>query len=92
MCALSLPVLRHCATNNFCERRAIERVTHSDSGTVTTVSNVSSGEIVNIITSTANTVRTDVSSWVIDIDSEVCTLSTSLVSLLSTSPRCRESK
>ena len=59
MCALSLPVLRHCATNSFWERRAIERVTHSDSGTVTTVSNVSSGEIVNIITSTANTVRTE---------------------------------
>ena len=92
MCALSRPVLRHWSTNSFWERRAIERVTHSDSGRVITVSNVSNGEIVNIITNTANTVRTADSNWVIAIDKDVCTLSTSLVNRLSTSPRCRESK
>ena len=71
MWALSRPVLAHCATNSRCERRAITRVTHSDSGTVTTVSSVSSGEIVSIITSTANTVSTEVSSWLIVIDNDV---------------------
>ena len=45
MWALSRPVLAHCATNSRCERRAIARVTHSDSGTVTTVSRASSGEM-----------------------------------------------
>ena len=53
---------------------------------------VSSGEIVSIITSTATTVSTEVSSWLIVIDSDVWMLSTSLVTRLSTSPRCRESK
>ena len=92
MWALSLPVLRHCATNSRCERRAIARVANSDSGTVSTVISVSSGEMVSIITSTATMVSTDVSSWLIVIDSDVCMLSTSLVTRLSTSPRCRVSK
>ena len=92
MCALSRPVLVHCATNSRCDLRAIVRVTHSDSGTVSTVITASSGEIVSIITSTATTVSTEVSSWLIVIDSDVWTLSTSLVTRLSTSPRCRESK
>jgi len=70
MCALSRPVLRHCATNIRCERRAIARVTHSDSGTVITVSSVSSGEMVSIITNTATTVRSEVSSWLIVIDND----------------------
>ncbi len=52
----------------------------------------SSSEIVSIITSTATTVNTEVSSWLIVIDSDVWTLSMSLVTRLSTSPRCRESK
>ena len=75
-----------------CERRAIARVTTSDSGTVTTVISASSGEMVSIITSTATTVSTAVSSWLIVIDSDVWMLSTSLVTRLSSSPRCRESK
>ena len=85
-------MLVHWSTNRVRDRRAIERVTHSDSGTVTTVSSVSSGEMVNIITSTPNTVSTEVSSWVIDIDRDCCMLSTSLVTRLSTSPRWRVSK
>ena len=92
MWALSRPVLVHCATNSRCERRAISRVTNSDNGTVTTVISVSSGEIVSIITSTATTVSSDVSSWLIVIDSDVEMLSMSLVTRLSTSPRCRVSK
>ena len=47
------------------------RVAHSDNGTVSTVISASSGEIVSIITSTATTVSTDVSSWLIVIDSDV---------------------
>ena len=92
MCAFSRPVLAHCATNSRCDRRAIVRVTHSDNGTVSNVITASSGEIVSIITSTATTVKTEVSSWLIVIDSDVWTLSMSLVTRLSTSPRCRESK
>jgi hypothetical protein len=92
MWALSRPVFVHCATNNRCDRRAISRVAHNDNGTVTTVISVSSGEMVSIITSTAITVRTDVISWLIVIDSDVWMLSTSLVSRLSTSPRRWESK
>ncbi len=52
-----------------------------------TVSSVSTGEMVSIITSTANTVNTDVISWLIVIDRDVWMLSTSLVTRLSTSPR-----
>jgi hypothetical protein len=84
--------LAHCATNSRCDRRAIVLVTQSDSGTVTTVSNASSGEMVSIITSTATTVRIEVSNWLIVIDSDCWTLSTSLVTRLNTSPRCLESK
>ena len=47
-------------------------MTHSDSGTVTTVSNVSSGEIVNIITNTANSVRIEDNNCVMVIDRDVC--------------------
>ncbi len=92
MWALSLPVLVHWAMNSVRDRLAIERVTHSDSGTVTTVSSVSSGEIVSIITSTATTVSTELNNWVTDIASDCWRLSTSFVTRLSTSPRCRESK
>ncbi len=80
-------MLAHWATNRRCERRAITRVAQSESGTVTTVSSVSNGEMVSIITNTANTVSTDVISWLIVIDSDVWMLSTSLVTRLSTSPR-----
>ncbi len=85
-------MLRHCAMNRSRLRRAIVLVDHSDSGTVSTVIRASSGEIVTIITSTATTVSTDVSSWLMVSDSEDAMLSTSLVTRLSTSPRCRESK
>ena len=89
MWALSRPVLRHCATNSRCERRAIVRVASSDSGTVSTVISANSGEIVSIIASTATTVSTDVSSWLIVIDSDDWMLSMSLVTRLSNSPRWR---
>ena len=70
----------------------IARVTTNDSGTVSSEIAASSGEIVTIITSTVATVRTEVNNWAIVIDSDVWTLSTSLVTRLNTSPRCRPSK
>ena len=92
MCALSRPVLAHWATNNFCERRAMARVRRSDRGTVAIASNVSRPEMVSIIASTATTVSTAVSNWLIVIEIDVEMLSTSLVTRLSSSPRWRESK
>ena len=92
MCALSRPVFVHCATNIRWDRRAIARVTSTDTGTVSTAIPVNSGEIVIIISSTVTTVSTELNSWAIVIDNEVCRLSMSLVTRLSTSPRCRLSK
>ena len=92
MWALSRPVFVHCATNSRCERRAIARVTTIDSGTVSSARPVSSGEMLSIISSTVATVSTALSNWVMVIDSDVCRLSMSLVTRLSTSPRCRVSK
>ena len=92
MWPLSRPVLAHCATNNVRDRRVIARMMNSDNGTRATVISVSSGEMTIIITSTATTVRTAVSSWLIVSDTEVAMLSTSLVTRLSNSPRWRESK
>ena len=85
-------MLAHCATNSCRERRAIARVASSESGTVSSVISANNGEIDTIIASTATTVRIDVSNWLIVIDSDDWTLSMSLVTRLSTSPRCRASK
>ncbi len=85
-------MLVHWAANSRCDRRAIARVASSDTGTVSSVINASSGEIDTIIASTATTVSSKVSTWLIVIVSDDCRLSTSLVTRLSSSPRCRESK
>jgi hypothetical protein len=92
MWAFSSPVWRHCATNCFCERFVIAFVTSSDSGIDTSATSASSGEISNIISTTPMTVSSDVSSW-----DSVCwrlweTLSMSLVTRLSNSPRGWRSK
>ena len=55
--------------NIFCDLRAIARVTHSDSGTVTTVISVSNGEIVSIIASTATAPER---RWRFARDGEAC--------------------
>ena len=65
MWALSLPVRRHWATNWLCERFMIARVTSSETGTLTSATSASSGEIHSIIASTATTVISEVSSWLI---------------------------
>ena len=85
-------MLVHWATNSRRERRAIARVANSDNGTVSTVITTSSGEMDSIIASTATTVRTAVSSWLIVIESDDWMLSMSLVTRLSNSPRWRPSK
>ena len=63
-----------------------------DSGTVTSAITASSGEIQNIITSTPTTVSTEVMSCDSVCWSVCATLSMSLVTRLSSSPRGWESK
>src|ERR1700758_4907973 len=92
MWALRRPVLVHWATNKRCERRVIARIASSDIGTVNKVIKAKSGEMDTIMTHTATTVRADVNSWLIVIDSDDWTLSISLVTRLSSSPRWRLSK
>ncbi len=59
---------------------------------MTSATSASSGEIQNIIASTATTVISDVSSWLIVCCRVVLTLSMSLVTRLSSSPRGERSK
>ena len=90
MCALRAPVRRHCCTNSPCERFITCRATSIVSGTETRATIASSGEIQNIIPSTATTVSSEVSSWLIVCWRVWLTLSMSLVTRLSSSPRgCR---
>ena len=70
----------------------IARVSSSASGTVTSATMASSGEIHSIIPSTAKTVSSEVSSWLIVCWSVVLMLSMSLVTRLSSSPRGDRSK
>ena len=87
MWALSLPVLRHWAMNWPCERFMILAVTNIETGTETSAISASSGEIQNIVDSTATTVSSEVSSWLIVCCRVWLTLSMSLVTRLSSSPR-----
>ena len=92
MCALSLPVCPHCCTNIGCERLAIIRVTRTDSGTEMSATTDSSGEMSTIIVSTPTRVSREFSSW-LSVCCIVCwTLSMSLVTRLSSSPRGLVSK
>ena len=85
--ALSAPVCVHWAMNCRCDRLAICRVTTMDSGIATSAISVSSGEMTTIITSTPITVSSEVSSW-LSVCCRLCaTLSMSLVTRLSSSPR-----
>ena len=90
MWALSRPVRRHCSTNMPCERFITAPVTSIEIGTETSATSASSGEIQNIIASTATTVSSEVSSWLIVCCRVWLMLSMSLVTRLSSSPRgCR---
>ncbi len=92
MCALRRPVAAHCRMNCGWERFAICAVTSTDSGTVTSATTASSGEIQNITPSTPTTVSTDVTScdsvWV----SVWEMLSMSFVTRERISPRALRSK
>ena len=70
-----------------CERFITAPVTNIEIGTETSATSASSGEIQNIIASTAKTVSTEVSSWLIVCCRVWLTLSMSLVTRLSSSPR-----
>ena len=85
--ALSAPVWLHCAMKRFLEREATARNTNNDSGIISTVRQASSGEMVNIITMTPMIVSDEVSIW-LSVCCRLCaTLSMSLVTRLSRSPR-----
>ena len=65
----------------------IREVSSIENGTVTSATRASVGEIQNIIDSTPTTVSSDVSIWLIVCCSDWLTLSMSLVTRLSSSPR-----
>jgi hypothetical protein len=92
MWALRRPVVRHWATNWPWERFMIARVATSETGTLSSATSASSGLIQIIIASTARTVSSDCSSWLIVCWSVWLTLSMSLVTRLSSSPRGERSK
>ena len=86
--ALSVPVWRHWAMNRVFERLGDRLASmNSDSGIVTSATSASSGEMMNIIMSTPTIVSTDVSSWLSVCCRLWATLSMSLVTRLSRSPR-----
>ncbi len=80
-------MLFHCEMNLGRERLAIARIPHTETGTVVSATTASSGEIVNIITAVPMSSSTDVSIW-LSVCCRLCaTLSMSLVTRLSRSPR-----
>ncbi|SLH31301.1 Uncharacterised protein [Mycobacteroides abscessus subsp. abscessus] len=82
----------HWLTKCGLERLAICAVTTIAAGTVSRAITASSGEIQNIMIRMPSTENTDISSWLM-VCCRLCeTLSTSLVTRLSTSPRGWESK
>ena len=92
MWPFSAPVCRHWATKCFWLRLPMARVSQSDTGIVTSAMTASSGDTTIIMTTTPMTVRIDVTSWLIVCWRLVETLSMSLVTRESTSPRCLPSK
>ena len=92
MWALSRPVWPHWAMNIGCERLATSRVTRIDTGTDTSATSASSGEIQTIMVSTPTRVSSEFSSWFIVCCIVCWTLSMSLVTRLSSSPRGLASK
>ena len=87
---LSRPVWRHWLMNWLCERFMIRLVTTIAIGTETSAITASRGETQNIIPSTPTTISSEVSSWLIVCWRFWATLSMSLVTRLSSSPRgCR---
>ena len=92
ICPFSSPVAFHWVMNSRCERLAIRPVSSTEIGTLTSAMTASSGEMITIMVSTATTVSSEISIWLIDCCSVWVTLSMSLVTRLSTSPRGWPSK
>ena len=87
ICAFKMPVLRHCDMKRGRALRAMTRIPHTEIGTVVRATTASSGEIVNIMIPTPISNSTDVSIW-LSVCCKLCaTLSMSLVTRLSRSPR-----
>ena len=84
---LSDPVHSHWEANCFCERLAISMVTTNDSGTVSSEITASSGDIQNMMIRMPITVSVEVISCVSTCCSVLETLSMSLVTRESRSPR-----
>ena len=92
MWALRVPVRRHCWMNIPWERFITAPVTAIEIGTETSATSASNGEIQNIIASTATTVNSELSSWLMVCCRVWLMLSMSLVTRLSSSPRGWRSK
>ena len=77
----------HWAMNRIRDRLAICLTVYSESGIVTTATSASSGEMMIIMISTPTMLKIDVSIW-LRVCCRLCeTLSMSLVTRLSRSPR-----
>ena len=85
--ALSAPVCLHWAMKRGRARALIVFIVHSDTGTVTSATTASSGEMVNIITTTPMSVSVDTRIWLMVCWRLWARLSMSLVTRLSRSPR-----
>jgi len=85
-------VFFHCCANSFCERLAMVVVIQMEMGIVTRAMRARDHEMLNISATTATTVSSEVSSWLSVCWRLCCTLSTSLVTRLSSSPRGWPSK
>ena len=88
----SSPVLDHCSVKWACDLRATSTVSSVETGTVSRAIRARSGESHSIMASAPKSIRTDMMSWLSSWLSACETLSTSLVALLRTSPRCCSSK
>ena len=77
----------HCEMNSGRARCATARMPHTETGTVVSATTASNGEIVNIMIAVPMSSSTDVSIW-LSVCCRLCaTLSMSLVTRLSRSPR-----
>ena len=86
-CALSAPVWVHCAMKRVLDRLATPFMMNSDSGMVTSAMIASTGEITNIMITVPMIVSVEVSIMLSDCWRLCATLSMSLVTRLSRSPR-----
>ncbi len=90
--ACSSPVLLHCSVKWAWDFLATRTVMSVDTGTETSAISARSGESHSIMASAADSIRTDMISWLSSWLRACEMLSTSFVARLSTSPRRCSSK